>query len=280
MTELAVKYTDTVNYFADDTLFRDGFITFSANRQAPVKSAPFHPIYDRAARDFSQDYYQYPTPPVHLGEFALTLPAEPVYALRLLIRAPRDDLFHLPARLEFLQDYIATFAAYQAAHFPDAAGRFVYLTVRSGPVLSSRDDEMHVDGFQGISVPRHIPEQNYLWASSHATLYSLQPYWVSDLDPAVYNLHSYLERATDRSRLMATKAGSTYLIDPYHVHARPRLPAGITRTVVRLTFSPVEIRDDSNTVNPRLPRGPYNREDVRNTLRDDYSPQSALNGQN
>lgn len=264
--QAAGAYTETVNYFTDDTLLRDGFVTFTAGNQPLEKRAPHHPIYDRACRDFSQEYYQYPSPPVDLGAFELTPPVEPVYALRLLIRQPDDTLFHLPTRLGFLQNYIQHCTAYQTQYFPDTAARFVYLTVRSGPVISSRDDEMHVDGFQGVSVPRHIPEQNYLWASSHATLYSVQAYFVDDLDPARHNLHEYLERVTDRSRLIASTARHIYLIDPYHPHARPALPASISRTVVRLTFSPVEIRDDSNTLNPRLPRGPYNRDDVRNQL--------------
>jgi len=61
---------------------------------------------------------------------------------------------------------------------------------------------------------------------------------------------------------------SIYLIDPFHVHRKPESRKDGRRFFVRLTFSPIEIRDDSNTINPMIKLGPYNRSDVRDYLRD------------
>ncbi len=61
-------------------------------------------------------------------------------------------------------------------------------------------------------------------------------------------------------------AQGIYIMDPYHAHARPEILAGTQRTFIRICYSPVEIRDDTNTFNPYLPRGPYNRQDIRNRL--------------
>lgn len=261
-----MTYTSTVRYIKDPDLFTGGKMEFTPLSTPRQQVDPESPVYARAARDFTQAEYKYPAPPVFLGTFDIAPPAYSVYALRLLISGPGSGDYVIPARVAFLKEYISSCAAYQAQFFPDYLGRFVYLTVRSGEVLSNRDDEFHVDGFQGISIPRHIPEQNYLWVSSHPTLFSLQPYFVEQLDPAKHNFHSYFEAHTDKRNLYKGVEKGVYIVDPYHVHARPKLPEGVKRTAIRLTFSPVEIRDDSNTVNPWLPRGPYNRDDIRNTL--------------
>jgi hypothetical protein len=165
-----------------------------------------------------------------------------------------------------LRTEIEACALYQKDHFPDYANRFVYLTVRSGPVMSTHDDELHVDGFQGISVPRHIPEQNYLWMNDHPTLFSMQPYFVENIDPGKHNIHTYFESTTIKSMLMSGVEKGLYIIDPYHVHARPAVPNGTRRSMFRLCFSPVEICDDTNFVNQFLPRGPYRRGDIRDRL--------------
>jgi hypothetical protein len=183
----------------------------------------------------------------------------------LLIKEPGSN-FILPKKLRFLQNEIKNSAAYQRLHFPEFENRFLYLTVRSGPVMSSHDDELHVDGFQGISVPRHIPEQNYLWTSSAPPLFSMQPYFVEGLDSGKHNIHMHFQKVTNQSMLMAGVAKGAYIIDPYHVHARPKVPDGTPRSMYRLCFSPVEICDDTNTVNIFLPRGPYDREDIRDRL--------------
>lgn len=274
-----MTYTSTVRYIKDPDLFTGGKQVFTPLSEPRRKVDPDSPVYARAARDFTQSEYKYPAPPVFLGAFDITPPAYSIYALRLLISGPGSGDYVIPDRLAFLKDYISSCAAYQAQFFPDYLGRFVYLTVRSGEVLTNRDDEFHVDGFQGISIPRHIPEQNYLWVSSHPTLFSLQPYFVEQLDPAKHNFHSYFEAHTDKRNLYSGVEKGVYIVDPYHVHARPKLPEGMKRTAIRLTFSPVEIRDDSNTVNPWLPRGPYNRNDVRNTLVSyDGAPTAADSG--
>ncbi len=261
-----MSYTSTVNYIQEPTLFDGEKIEFDSKGAASVaKISPNSPVYSRAQEMFSQEYYSYPAPPLFLGATDLQPPEEPLYVLRLLIKQP-DSQFIISEKLLFAKDLIASCAAYQKQHFPDYENRFVYLTVRSGEVRTSRDDEFHVDGFQGLSVPRHIPEQNYLWASAYPTIFSLQPYFVERLHPMQHNVHAFFDQHTDRSNLYKGVDNGLYIIDPYHVHARQTLPAGVRRTVLRLTFSPVEIRDDTNMVNKWLPRGPYNRDDIRNAL--------------
>ncbi len=262
-----MSYTDTITYLKCPDLFDLGVIEFSPGecRVALPKKMPESPVYNRANQVFSQAGFMYPAPPLFLGLRDITFPEESIYVLRLLIKAPGSN-FMLPRKLEFLEQDMKNCAAYQMAHFPNFEQRFVYLTVRSGPIMSSRDDELHVDGFQGISVPRHIPEQNYLWCSGDPTLYSMQPYFVEHLDPGLHNIHTYFEAVTNKAMLMKALEKGLYIIDPYHVHARPSLAPGTRRSMFRLCFSPVEICDDTCFVNPYLLRGPYGRADIRNRL--------------
>lgn len=257
-------YTDTVQYFADDALFAGERVEFGLPQTDRLQIDPESPVYARAGRDFSQREYLYPAPPVFLGVHELAPPGD-LYALRLLIKQPGSS-FIVPEKLAYLKEFIIGCATYQRAFFPAFEERFVYLTARCGEVRTNRDDEFHVDGFQGTSVPRHIPEQNYLWVDVYPTLFAIQPFFVEDLDASKHNFHTFFNARTERNFLFSGVERGLYLIDPYHVHARPAVPAGTRRSVLRLTFSPVEIRDDSNTVNPWLPRGPYQRVDVRNHL--------------
>lgn len=259
-------YQGTVNYVPVPASFFADTVSFSADSSdTPCKVDPSSPVYGRALRDFSQSEYKHPAAPLYLGQEGVSTPSEEVYVLRLLIKAPGTDFF-VPGKLDWLIPMIRKSAAYQRAHFPDFDSRFVYITVRSGVVKSSRDDEFHVDGFQGISVPRHVPEQNYIWCDTHPTMFAVQPYYLEGLDPARHNVHEYIERCTDKTDLTIINERGLYIMDPYHAHARPSVPEGTQRTFVRICYSPVEIRDDTNTVNPALPRGPYNRGDIRNTL--------------
>ncbi len=260
-----MAYTSTVAYFTDPNLMSEGFFRFDVDQRQRQKIDADNPIYARGGQVFNQRGYMFPAPPVYMGQSEIKPPEDPVFALRLLIKQPGSS-FVVPNTLKFLEEFIRDCSAYQAQFFPVFEERFVYITVRSGPMMPNKEDVFHVDGFQGISVPRHIPEQNYLWASSHPTLFSLQPYFVENLDPGKHNVHDYFDKATDRRMVYEGLSKGIYLIDPMHVHARRPLNVGTVRTVVRLTYSPVEIRDDTNTPNPELPRGPYNRNDPRNHL--------------
>lgn len=260
-----MAYTSTVKYFTDPVLFADGFYRFDVDRRKRHKIDADNPIYGRGDKVFCQRGYMYPSPPVFMGQLKPAIPIEPVYALRLLLKQPGSE-FVVPKSLLFLDEFIRNSSAYQAQFFPNFDERFVYITVRSGPMISNREDMFHADGYQGTAIARHIPEQNYLWANSYPTLFSLQPYFVENLDAGKHNIHEYFDAATDRKNLYEGLEGGIYLIDPMHVHARRAIPEGTIRSVARITYSPVEFRDDTSTVNPELPRGPYNRDDPRNHL--------------
>ena len=273
-----MTFTTSIKYYEAPDLFDGKAVVFYPPESRHAAVTPESPVYARAKTDFNQSGYMYPAPPLYLGQKEVQFPDNEIYVLRLLVKEPNSP-FVLPEKLGFMKNILKDSAAYQKSNFPDFDNRFVYLTVRSGNVKSQRDDEMHVDGFQGISVPRHIPEQNYIWADSNPTHVSLQPYFVEAVDPAKHNIHTYFEKATHPANVMQGVEKGLYVIDPYHVHARPRVESGIRRAFFRICYSPVEIRDDTCMRNPFFNRGPYGRKDIRDVLTDfDGLPSNATYG--
>lgn len=273
-----MSYTKSVNYIKPVPFsLEEGTVNARAEFDAALtkvrengRYSPLNPIYARATERFDHDYYQFPAPPLYLGRYPLT--PQDDYVLRLPIKAAGSSDILLPKRLEWITPILALALAYQREHFPDILGRWCYVTVRSGVVQSNRDDELHVDGFQmgTDAVPRHIPEQSYLWANVEPAIFSMQAYDLLGVNPRLHNVHSFFQRVTRDASLMSGVNEGLYVIDPYHVHKRPTLAAGRRRSMVRITFSPVEIKDDTNTHNPFLPLGPYGRGGPDNTDARDY----------
>lgn len=199
------------------------------------------------------------------GSPIVSPPESRQYILRMMVRTPESNGFQVPDELEWLRATI---------EFCDAEQRrlgisnlYVYITVRNGLVESTTDDLWHVDGFS-MRVP-HIPEQNYIFASSHGTEVLEQGISIPEgFDPMVHNIHLYFQDVADSTKVVVLDDSTLYRIDPYVIHKRPRVPEGVFRTFFRISFIPIEIEDDTCTINPMIPRlRPYGRGDVRNILR-------------
>jgi hypothetical protein len=191
---------------------------------------------------------------------ALSIPTEQ-YVLRMMVHTPEYGLC-VPPELYWLFDTILVCIKNQALlnkHHP-----FIYVTVRSGIVSSTTDDEWHVDGFS-MRTP-HVPEQNYVWTNCYPTEHLAQKFVIpDDFDPMRHNIHHFFQdNAGTNIRQMACE--QLHLIDPYIVHRRPKVPIGTRRTFFRISFVPIEIEDDTCTPNPLLPARVYGRPDIRKTL--------------
>lgn len=219
-------------------------------------------IYDRAKRLLNTST-TFGVNAESCGECSLSPPNEEQFILRMMIRTP-DTNFKIPTELEWLRDTILACDKRQAAngiHNP-----FVYITVRHGYVQTTTDDLWHVDGFS-TRVP-HNPEQNYIWASDNPTEVLVQDIILpDDFNPLKHNIHMYFQDQAERSNIQTLDGNHLYVIDPYVIHRRPNLSKNVKRTFFRISFVPIEIEDDTCTVNPLIPRlKPYGREDIRNTL--------------
>lgn len=195
-------------------------------------------------------------------------PYERQYILRMPIKRPFDSI-KLPFNLFWCRELIANAEGFQ--NYLNIIQPFCYLTIRYGLVESENDDMWHVDGFSTNIT--HLPEQNYIWTNVYPTEYIKQKFlFPSDFNPKVHNIHSYFQQNINKSTKIETFIPhSLYMIDPYIIHRRPIVPNGIIRTFVRISFTPIEIMDDNNTINPLIPIPKYNRDgikDFRNKLID------------
>jgi len=114
----------------------------------------------------------------------------------------------------------------------------------------------------------HPPEQNYIWADCFGTEVLRQKIELpNDFDPMKHNIHQYFQDQADANYTQVLKTKTLYAIDPYVIHRRPNLPRSVWRTFFRISFIPIEIEDDTCSINHLIPRKkPYGRKDIRETL--------------
>ena len=199
-----------------------------------------------------------------LGKTGIRPIQDEQYILRMMVRTPTSGGFQIPSELEWLRLVIETCNSQQKQD--GIENPYCYVTVRHGIVRSETDDLWHVDGFS-MRVP-HIPEQNYIYASTQGTEVLEQEISLpGDFDSMRHNIHQYFQDVADVKNIRTLKDKTLYRIDPYVVHRRPTVTAGMVRTFFRISFIPIEIEDDTCTVNPLIPRvSPYNRGDIRTRL--------------
>lgn len=131
---------------------------------------------------------------------------------------------------------------------------FCYITVRHGYVKSITDDEWHVDGFSTrIS---HIPEQNYIWTNIKLTEYVKKRLkFPKDFNPKKHKIQHYFQNnINENDKIYTFKENCLYCLNPYIIHKRLKNTEGLFRTFIRISFTPIEIQDINNTLNPILPK--------------------------
>lgn len=209
--------------------------------------------------------------PTCLGRLTLAPPDREQNVLRMLIKRTHSPLL-VPDDLAWTRPLIERALEFQVVRHP-----FMYLTVRNGEVQSVSDDEWHVDGFSMVF--EHLPEQNYIWSDSNSTEYYTRAIPLpDDFDPFEHNIHQYFQARISPSFVAKTAPGHVYMLDPYVIHRRPPETAGTRRCFVRLSFTPIEIEDVNNTLNPLLATN-YTRDGVaefRNSLKSYDELQSQI----
>jgi hypothetical protein len=205
-------------------------------------------------------------PAVRIGTISPLLPRGEQRILRMMIRSPETGNFQIPEMLDWLAPAIGMSNEVQEAN--GIRSPYVYVTVRHGAAQTNefRDDVFHVDGFSMRKA--HVPEQNYIWSNRIGTeILEQEINLPEDFDPFKHNIHQYFQDVADTKNAKNLYPGTMYAIDPYVVHRRPVVTAGMQRTFFRISYIPIEIEDDTCMINPLIPRPkPYNREDIRHQL--------------
>ena len=98
-------------------------------------------------------------------------------------------------------------------------------------------------------------------------IYELERLQKWNFDPLKHNIQTFYQDRADNSKVRQCEANRVHLIDPYCVHRRPKGTNGIVRTFWRISFIPIEIEDDTCTINNLMPyKKKYGRKDIRETL--------------
>ncbi len=195
------------------------------------------------------------------------------YILRMLVRSPYSKGLQLTNDTQWLAGLIQ-----QADNFQKVAigisHPYMYVTVRTSNPTSDASYDWHVDGFSTRYT--HLPEANYVIVfGEHGTEYTDQTFnFPKDFDPLKHNVHRFFQKRIDYSRVKTLTPGTLYYMDPYVVHRRTTKISLKRRCFVRISFTPIEIPDVNNTVNPLISTTHYNYDgikDFRNSLKDyDY----------
>jgi hypothetical protein len=201
--------------------------------------------------------YRHHTHPYEVGPRSLQTPTDPQYCLRVLVSTPQTGL-QVPPFLDWTVPLLLSAEKYQA-NIVGIRHPFTYITVRHGPITTYGDQTWHVDGFSMRY--HHLPEANYVWVQGTPTLWADQLFHIPEtFSPHRHNLHSFLARRVEPSRVKSLLPGHQYLLDPYVVHRRPDCTQ--PRTLVRISFTPIEIPDIHNTRNPLIPTPHYTYDGV------------------
>ena len=185
-----------------------------------------------------------------LSKLKLEPPVDEQFILRMLIKRPFGE-FKLPNELKWVHQMLMHACAHQQyelnIHQP-----FCYITIRHGIVNTTTDDEWHVDGFS-MNIT-HLPEQNYIWCNNNPTQVAIKPFNIPyDFNHREHNLQLFLQDNIDNnSDVSSLDTETIYCLDPYIAHRRPVITESIHRTFIRISFTPIEIEDVNNTLNPLL----------------------------
>jgi hypothetical protein len=227
----------------------------------PIRSRLPNHFIRRATENLSLDGYWVRSDPVPVFHCIHPPEFRDQYILRMAVRTPESGGFRMPHELNWLRPAIYACDGIQKQN--GLPNQYVYVTVRSGEVLSQTDDDWHVDGFS-MRVP-HLPEQNYICASSPATEWQAKSFDVpDDFDPMRHNLHWLLQEQAEDDATRQCDPFVAYAIDPYCVHRRPQFNG--RRLFWRVSFVAIAIEDDTCTPNPLLPMPRYGRRDIRESL--------------
>lgn len=187
-----------------------------------------------------------------------------VRILRMLIR-PKYGKFWLPWEMKWIEKSVENAFNFDR-EMTGIKNSWCYVTARRGIADYEKDDEWHFDGASFRTDT--IPERNYVWVDKYPIQFRAGrlDFWPS-FDPTIHDLNKYAAGKDGvRTQVQYASVGWN-LITPFCLHRRDPRSNGKFRTMVRITFTDIEIRDKNNTQNPLVPTESFGRDPVR-TYRD------------
>lgn len=255
-----MKYSETAKDFNPNVSFgNETFLTY-LDHYYSQKICHENDLYINNYSVFSEKHYSKVQSPIELERHVINCPYDSMYILRMPIKY--NGCWKIPTELLFLESFIKRCRSYVFDHLNDSVYNYMYLTVRHGPQLDQLTDVWHVDGFQGNPTERHRPEVSFLWTDKSPTEWAIQSFDVPEsFDPTKHNFFNIIDPQVKVIR--QTPMGHIIMFNPYMVHRKAKSVG--PRTMIRLTFSPVEIKDPNFTHNPHFNLS-YNKTEPRDEL--------------
>jgi len=253
-TESIMRYTDTVS-FEHAAIGAQSF-PISMHPRWVVTPFPTSPLWQRMHARFDPEHFMYAAPPVDVGKLTLdTTSLEGLRVLRCPIKAAGSKELIVPLELQPLEPLIRYLMELELHINPKFADFWCHVSFERTQVQADGTQRVpgwHVDGFQGVRVPRHQIEHSYLWADVAPTEFCVQPFFISHLDAGRHNIFDELTCQAREANAYAGLPGHVYLIDPYVVHRSPVMQQAGWRSFFRMTFTETELEDTNNTRNLAL----------------------------
>lgn len=234
---------------------------------------PLNPIWSRLGTMFDVEHFTYSAPPPDVGKILLDLSnTDGLRVLRCPIKIAGNPNFVLPQELISLKPLIRHVSEIVAYKYPEVFHNFwCHVSFEKTYVEANKTQRVpgwHVDGFQGVRVPRHRIEHSWLWTDGPMTEFCIQPFFIEHLHPGRHDIFSEFTKQAKECNAYKGISNHVYLIDPYVVHRSPIILESMTRSFVRITFTETELLDPMNTVNLSLEceQNYPNRIDARNRL--------------
>lgn len=251
-----MRYSETVDY-KPNAIGSSARDIFFPHRRV---SLPFRhsALWRRLSEPFDVEHFMNACPPVDVGHVPMdTDGMQDLMVLRCPIKASSSMLVTLPTELDGIADLVRHVCELEAgcnAWFELSWCHVSFQRTLVQADTTQRVPGWHVDGFQGVRVPRHRAEHSYLWSDRDPTEYCVQPFFLSHLDPGRHNVFDEISRQARDGNAYTGLPGHAYLIDPYLVHRSPRAIETGYRSFARITFTETEFEDPANTVNLSLGR--------------------------
>lgn len=169
----------------------------------------------------------------------------------------KDDYeYRLPVCYQNLQEFVEKVANTWHSLEENHHRYYAYLSISHGvipPWQNQRRPNIHTDGFQGARVePKEIGEYTFVVANKMPTIFYIESFDTSTLDPNIDNFFSAYSRLTNSKPLRCMEKYQIMMMDPYCFHAATTNYSHkpVTRTFARIIFSTRRYDREGNAHNP------------------------------
>ena len=187
-------------------------------------------------------------------------PDEDQMVLRMLVSPKYQNTFFIPKGLEWIEDEIKEIYELDTS-ITGIHNKWCYVTIRHG-INHEPDNSWHFDG--GSLRTELIPERDYVYVNKFGFEFKEGTIvFPKDFDPVKHNMSSAALNNIKDERTVIAKVNTWYLLSPFVFHRASPKGNGEYRTFIRITFTDIEIRDQTCTQNPLLYTEAYGRDSVK-----------------